>query len=260
MTSLSNRVIVITGASSGIGEATARSCAAEGARVVLAARSADKLNALSCQIAAIGGNALPVPTDITSVAEIERLVTTTLDAYGHVDVLINNAGFGVFDAFPEARLADLQAMMQVNLYGVVACTQALLPHMLARRQGQIVNVASLAGLLATRNYAFYNATKFALVGMSRALRLDLDGTGVRCVTICPGVVRTPFLDLVDRRKFPRVVSLVPWLEANDVVRVILRAIKTNRTGEIVVPAYAAPLIRLANLLPGVAYALLRLIK
>jgi hypothetical protein len=258
--SLKKKVIVITGASSGIGEATARRCATQGARLVLVARSAEKLEALAQQVRGLGGDALVVPTDVSCAEQIQQLANTVLSHYGHVDVLVNNAGFGLLDSFPQADIADLQAMVAVNVYGVVRCTQAFLPGILARRKGQIINVASLAGLLATPNFAFYSATKFALIGMSRSLQLDLCGTGVRCAIICPGATRTPFMVRAEESKYGRVTRLIPWLEADDVARVILRVVQKNKSGEIVVPAIAAPLIYLASALPGVAHWVIRLLR
>lgn len=249
---LDQRVVVITGASSGIGAATALRCAALGAQLVLAARSTEQLEALAQQVIQAGGQALAVPTDVTDLTQVQRLAATAIQHYGHVDVLVNNAGIGLLDPFPQARIADLQQMMQVNLYGVVHCTQALLPHMYERRQGQIVNVASQAGLVATRNMAFYNATKFALIGMSRALQYDLRGTGVRCAVICPGVVRTPFFTADHQRKLARIARFAPWLNANDVASAIVHAIQRDRSGEIILPAWMWPLIVIGRAFPGLA--------
>lgn len=256
---LNGRVVLITGASSGIGEVTALRCAAQGARLVLAARGADRLAALERQIAVAGGQALVVPTDVTEVEQVQRLAATALNHYGQVDVLVNNAGYGILDAFPQACLADLEGMIQVNLYGMVHCTQALLPHMLGRRQGQIINVASLAGIIALPRFAFYSATKFALIGMSRALQLDLRGTGVRCAIICPHAVRTPFFDHADKRKLARATYLIPWLNADDVARTIERAIIRDSSGEIILPAVARPLIALGRASPALAKLVVRLL-
>lgn len=255
---LKKKVVLITGASSGIGEATAHLCAAKGAHLVLAARSADKLNALAEAIRARGGAALVVPTDVTHADQVRRMVDASLKHYGQVDVLINNAGYGVFDRFQEARFADLEGMMQVNLYGAVHCIQALLPHMIARKKrAQIVNVASIAGLVATNNQGFYNTTKFALVGMTRALQVDLRGTKVRCALICPGPVHTNFFTQADMEKLTRLSRLMPWLQADDVARAIVRAVACNSNGEAVLPARTRPLIALATVFPGFSRWLLR---
>lgn len=247
---LQGRVVVITGASSGIGEVAAQQCAEKGARLVLAARSADALQSLAERITARGGQAIAVPTDVTTDASVQHLVARTLDHFGQVDVLVNNAGFGIFEHVTQAPFADLERMMQVNLYGMVRCTQALLPHMLERRHGQIVNLASLAGLIASPNLAFYNSTKFAVVGFSRALQMDLHGTGVACAVICPGMVHTPFFEQADRKKLGPSTTLIPWLHPQDVARAIVWAIEHNRTGEIILPKIVRPLITLGRAFPG----------
>jgi hypothetical protein len=256
---LRERVVIVTGASSGIGEATALLCAAKGATVVLAARSAAPLEALAQRIGAGGGLAHPLPTDVADENQVQQLVATTLSRFGQVDALVNNAGFGVLGPLPQASLADLEAMMAVNLYGAVRCTQAVLPHMARQGRGQIVNVASLAGLLATHNFASYGATKFALVGLTRSLQLDLRRarSPVRCALVCPGVVKTPFLHKADERNYGRVTRLLPWLTAEDVARAIVRAIERNSHGEIVLPAIARPGLAFAAIFPGLAKAMIQ---
>lgn len=255
---LNGSVIVITGASSGIGETTARQCAARGAKLVLAARSADKLAALKQQIEQAGGQALAVPTDVADADQVQRLADTTLQQYGRVDVLVNNAGFGIFDPFLKAQFADFERMMQVNLYGTIRCTQAFLPHMINRQRGQIVNIASVAGIVATPNLAFYNTTKFAVVGFSRSLQQDLLGTGVACAVICPGPVRTNFFDLAEEQKMSRMSKLSPWLKAEDVAHAILRVIEQHKSGEIILPAMTRPLIILGRAFPGLVRLIARI--
>jgi short-subunit dehydrogenase len=255
---LHNQVIVITGASSGFGEAIARRCAAAGAQVVLAARSGERLGALAAELGV--GRALAVPCDVTSDDDVRRLAEATLACFGRVDVLVNNAGFGVLELLKDAPLADLEAMMDVNLYGAVRCTQAFLPGMLARRRGQIVAMASLAGLVATPNMGYYSMTKFALVAYARTLMLELTGSGVRCALLLPGVARTGFQTRADIGRYPRSSRLVPWLQADDVARVVVRAIARRREGEIVLPWQARPLVAVAGAFPGLARHILRIVR
>jgi short-subunit dehydrogenase len=256
---LRNAVVLITGASSGIGAATARRCAAAGATVILVARSSDGIGQIQQQIAARGGRAIALPADVSTDESVHQLASEVSAQAGQVDVLINCAGFGVFDSFAHASFADLDAMMQTNLYGTVRCIKAFLPQMRARQRGQIINLASVAGLLATPNLSFYSATKFALVGMSRALQLELSGSGVHCALVCPHIVRTPFFARADIAKVNKIAYFAPWLDADDVACAIVRTIKWNSNGEIVVPAVARPLLFLANLLPGVARIMMRLL-
>jgi short-subunit dehydrogenase len=263
---LRDQVIVITGASSGFGEAIARRCAAAGACVVLAARAGPRVEGLAGEFGAGQGRALAVPADVASDGDAARLAKTVLERFGRADVLVNNAGFGVLDHLADARLADLQEMVEVNLFGAVRCIQAFLPHMLARRNlsgrsgsRQIVIMASLAGLIATRNMGFYNASKFALVGLGRTLMLELHGTGVRCALICPGVAPTGFQTRADSRKYARVLSLVRCT-SEQVARATVRAIERRTHGEVIVPRRAIPLIAVGAAFPGLARMFLRIVR
>lgn len=253
-------VMLITGASSGFGAATARRCAAAGAKLALAARSADQLDELAATIRKSGGEAVSLPADVTSDAEVERLVEATLARFRHIDVLVNNAGFGVLNSIRMARVSELEEMLAVNVVGAARCTHAVLPHMLARRRGQIVNIASIAALLSTHNFAYYSASKAALLAMTRAMQLDLAGSGVRCVAICPGAARTPFFRRAEVKKVPRAAHLIPWLSDDDVARTIARAVERDAEGEIIIPPVAHPLVRLANFTPALTRRVLRLIK
>ena len=255
---LRDRVIVITGASSGFGEAIARHCAKAGAIVVLAARSAAKLEQLADELGAGAGRALAVPTDVSRAEDVARLAAVTLKRFGRADVLVNNAGFGVLDRFADARFADLREMIDVNLYGAVRCTQAFLPHMLRRRSGQIVIMASLAGLIASVNMSFYTASKFALVGLARTLMLELEGTGVRCALICPGVAATGFQNRADIRKYSRITRIV-GVSTAQVARAAVRVIARNTYGEVILPWQARPLVAIGSAFPGLARMVLRIV-
>jgi short-subunit dehydrogenase len=255
--SIAGKVVVITGASGGFGEQIARMCVAQGASVVLAARAADALEQLA---GALGPQrALAVPTDVTCDTDVQRLVAATHTHFGHADVLVNNAGFGIMDRIVDAPLADLQAMMDVNMYGTARCTKAFLPHMLARRSGQIVNIASLAGLVATINMGGYTTTKFALVGWSRTLMLELYGTGVRCALICPGVAPTSFMRRADINKYARATRFTTTT-AEAVAVAVVRAIRRGTHGEIVVPGHGRLLAVAATVFPGLARGVLRMLR
>jgi uncharacterized protein len=263
---LRDQVIVITGASSGFGEAIARRCAARGARVVLAARSAERIERLADELGAGQGRALAVPTDVASDDDSLRLAQAALEGFGRVDVLVNNAGFGILDRLTDARLTDFQEMIEVNLFGAVRCIQAFLPHMLAGWQPnggsssrQIVIMASLAGLIATRNMGFYNASKFALIGLGRTLMLELYGTGVRCALICPGPAPTGFQTRADSRKYARVLGLARCT-SEQVAAATVRAIDRRTHGEVIVPRYATPLITIGAAFPRLARLFLRIVR
>ncbi len=258
MGSLAGQVIVITGASSGFGELIAQRCVTAGGRVVLAARTATKLERLA---ATLGGpaHALPVACDVSRADDVARLAVATLQHFGRADVLVNNAGFGVFDRLAEASLDDLRAMMDVNVYGALACTQAFLPHMRARRSGMIVMMASMAGLIAAPNMGGYTATKHALVGLGRTLMLELEGSGVRCALICPGVADTGFQHRAGATKYPR-ISRLSACTAAQVADATVRAIVRRTHGEIVVPWYGRLLALISYPLPGATRAVMRLIQ
>jgi NADP-dependent 3-hydroxy acid dehydrogenase YdfG len=186
-------VVIVTGASSGIGEASARLFAADGYRVVLAARRLDRLQALQKEIEDKGGEALPIETDVSEASSIQAMVDQALKTYGQVDVLFNNAGYGrtkwLEELDPEK---DIAAQIQVNLTGVIQVTRAVLPHMIERRKGSIINMASLAGFVATPTYTVYAATKFGLRGFSDALRREVGVWGIKVSVIYPGGVSTDF--------------------------------------------------------------------
>lgn len=255
---LADKVIVITGASSGFGERIARRCSAAGARVVLAARSPEPLERLADELGARMGRALAVPTDVASDTAVRQLAEMTLAQFGRADVLVANAGFGVFDPIAQARLADLQEMIDVNLYGSVRCIQAFLPDMQRRRSGQILVMASLAGLIATQNMGFYNTSKHAMVGMARTLMLELPGSGVRCALICPGIATTGFQRRADEAKYARITRWVTCT-SDQVADAAVRAIRRRTHGEVIVPWRARALTVLANPFPILTRLVIRLI-
>lgn len=250
MVGLQNKVAVITGASSGFGRVIAQKCVQSGASVVLAARSEESLEQVAMTLQS--SRVLSIPTDVTQDSDIAHLVRTTLERFGSVDVLVNSAGFGIIDPVKCAALSDFQEMLDVNVYGVVRCTQAFLPHMLAQRSGHVVMMASLAGLIATNNMGFYSASKFALVGMSRALMLELYGTGVLCTLICPGIALTGFQQRAPIERYARSTRLVPWTTAERVATVTLRAIERGIQGEIVIPRIGRVFAVACTLFPGLA--------
>lgn len=211
MINLKDKVVLITGASSGFGEDAARLFAAQGSRVVLAARRIDRLQALAESIQLAGGEALAIPVDVTDRAEIDNMVQSTLDLYGQVDILFNNAGFGRLDWFENLDPArDIETQVQVNLTGLMLVTRAVLPHMLARRAGHIIHMSSVAGLIAAPLYSVYSATKHGVRAFTDALRREVAPFGIHVSGVYPGPADTEFNlhtgSASAQRKFKRITS------------------------------------------------------
>lgn len=224
-------VIVITGASSGIGEATARLFGQQGYRVVLAARRKERLHMLAEEIQRCGpGKALPVATDVSQLGEIQNLVDVTLENYGQIDILFNNAGFGRLDWLENLDpLQDINAQIQVNLVGVIQTAHAVLPHMIARHSGHIINMSSIAGLIATPTYSVYAASKFAIRGFTEALRREVTVYGIHVSGIYPGGTVTEFTDHAGiKRKTKKTTPAALRLKADDVARGVLSLVKRPR--------------------------------
>lgn len=254
---IANRVVVITGASSGIGEALARRFAAQGARLVLAARAEDKLRALA---AALGPErALTVPTDLAEPAQCERLVAQTVERFGGVDVLVNNAGLGLYGRLENTEWEHSREMWEVNFFGLLRLTRAALPY-LKERGGAVVNISSVAGKVALPYMGDYCASKFALIAFSNALRMELAREGVRVVVVCPGRVKTPFHARAYREgHLPGVYQLgrprYEGVSAEQVARATLRAVRGEKR-EVIVPWFLRLFVGFRALFPGFTDAML----
>ncbi len=187
---LSSQVVAITGASSGIGEATALACARAGAAVALAARRAERIEALARQIVDGGGRAIAVPTDVGEESQAQTFVERTHSELGRLDVLVNNAGVMLLGAIENAPTEEWRRMIHANVFGVLYCTHAALPLMREQGSGQIVNVSSVAGRVARAGSGVYNLTKFGVGAFSESLRQECVPLGVRVTLIEPGAVAT----------------------------------------------------------------------
>ncbi|HYP26005.1 MAG TPA: SDR family NAD(P)-dependent oxidoreductase [Blastocatellia bacterium] len=202
MGKLDGQVVIVTGASAGIGEATARRLAREGARVVLAARRGDKLDALGREISASGGSATAVVADITSPEDRERLVKETMSVHGRIDALINNAGYGHRGPVELVPVESIRQNFETNLFSPIALTQLVIPIMRDQGGGRIVNVSSVAGKVARPLSSIYDSTKHALEAISDGLRGELAPFGIRVVIIEPGFIITEFSQVSNRVSRP----------------------------------------------------------
>src|ERR1700682_186697 len=230
---LKGAVVVITGASSGIGAATATAFARRGARLELGARRMDHLNAVAQKCREAGSPEVNVRhIDVGRDGAARDLIAATLRTHERLDVLVNNAGVGWMGRLHQMPEEEVDKLIATNLRGVIATTQAVLPWMLARRRGVIINVASVAGFRASPYSAVYSATKHAIAGLTHALRGELSGTGVKVCVVYPGVTAdTEFFDNTER-------PVGPQYPASWVANLIVRAARFPRRDAMVLPLRA----------------------
>lgn len=244
-------VILITGASSGIGAATALYFGQRGYRAVLAARRMERLEQLASEIQNNGSEALAVEADVSSSEQVQALVRCTLENYGRIDVLFNNAGFGRMRWLQNLDLErDIETQLQVNLHGTIRMAKAVIPTMIAQHSGHIINMSSVAGYIATPTYSIYAATKFGIRGFTDALRREMFQHNVRVSGIYPGPVKTEFVEhMGSERKsgFKTPTWLV--LTSEDVARAVWNLIQHPRRA-VVLPGFFSWIILLEKWFPG----------
>ncbi|WP_214474863.1 SDR family NAD(P)-dependent oxidoreductase [Mesorhizobium sp. dw_380] len=224
---LAGRVALVTGASSGIGEATAAALAVAGARVAIAARRADRLEALAARIERAGGTALRIEADVTRNDDVAAMVGKVVAEWGRLDILVNNAGVMLLSPAAEATLDDWRHMVELNLLALMGVTKAALPHLKAAR-GHVVNVSSVAGRVANPGASGYAATKFGVVGFSESLRREVYADKVRVTVIEPGLVRTELGDHItnaaSKAGLDQRLATMEALTAEDVAAAIVYAV------------------------------------
>ncbi|MGN8770238.1 SDR family NAD(P)-dependent oxidoreductase [Paenibacillus barengoltzii] len=246
--SLEGKIVVVTGASSGIGALAAQRLSERGAVVVLAARNAKKLNRVAASLA---GPYRVLEMDVGSDASVKEGFNQILKEFGRVDVLLNNAGYGKFEYLDQMPVSEFAEMMNVNYIGMVRCTKAALPSMKAARSGRIVNVASMAGKIGTAKSTAYTATKHAVIGFSSALRQEVREYGITVSTINPGPIDTPFFDIADPSG--GYVNNVRWmmLKPERVVKAMVKAAEKG-TMEINLPWIAGAGAKWYQMFPRLA--------
>ena len=193
---IEGKIVVITGASSGLGEATARMLSAQGATVVLGARRVDRIVALAAELVKAGGRALALQTDVTRSADVQHLVDAAVAQYGRIDVIINNAGLMPSSPLDRLKIDDWDRMIDVNIKGVLYGIAAALPHMQRQKGGHIVNVSSVAGHKVRAGTAVYSATKHAVRVLTEGLRQEVKPWDIRTTLVSPGAVATELPDSI----------------------------------------------------------------
>ena len=254
--SFRDQVVLVTGASSGIGRATAVSFARQGAALALAARRREQLEETAQAVTNAGGRALVIPTDVTNAQSTRAAVAAVKREWKRVDILVNNAGILKPSRVEELKAADLDAMLKVNVFGALFMMQAVLPLMRNEGHGTIINVASLAGRRGVSPLGGYCATKFALVGLIEALRTELDDRKIHIGLVMPGVVDTPMVDNAKESElgamWPSMFNMpVEWVATAVVLAARFRLL------EVSVPPGAATLEVLGALAPSISDALIR---
>ncbi len=232
MKDLKDKVALVTGAASGIGQAISLKLAQEGSDIVIADLNEQGLLDTADQIRSLGRKALHVKTDISRREEVENLCSKAIEEFGRVDILINNAGVALYAELKDTDLSDWEWLMGVNLWGPVYTLHYLLPQMIERKSGHIVNISSWMGLLGGPANGAYAATKFGVVGLSETLRIEMAKFKIGVTVVCPGVVRTNIFNSLqikgystDVRNMPDFLGITPEC----ISRRIVRAIKKNRT-------------------------------
>lgn len=223
MSNLDGKVALVTGAGRGIGKAVSCSLAKAGCRVVLAARTREQIEAVQKEILSQGGDALAVPADLTVDEDIQRLVEESQVKWGAVDILINNAGWGKRAPVVSASLTDWDQTFRLNLRAPMVLAKALLPSMIVKREGAVINIGSVSGKTGEANGAAYSASKFGLIGFTQSLYEEVREHGIKVAVILPGFVDTPLIPpnrQLDRSRM---------IQADDIARTILFVLTSPAT-------------------------------
>ncbi len=225
---LDNKVAVVTGASSGIGEATAIALAEIGAKVAVVARRSDRLESVVKRITDSGGQALPIVADVADETQARDMISKTQAEFGRVDILVNNAGVMLLGMIDGADTEDWRRMVNTNILGLLYATHAAVPIMKSQGEGHIVNISSVAGRVAQAGAGVYNATKWAVCGLSEALRQEVHGDKIRVTIIEPGAVATELTNhITDSKAQERInkwIESIKPLESEDIAAAIVYAV------------------------------------
>jgi uncharacterized protein len=248
---LQDKIAVITGASMGIGEAIAKLFLQEGAKVVLCARDLERMRGTEQRLSG-GANTLSVACDVSRREQVDALVSATIKKFGRINILVNNAGFGLNDAVADMDMAELRRMFDTNLFGAIECMQAVIPVMRKQGGGDIVNISSVSGHIPTPYMSGYAATKHAMNAVSKAARMELQRDNINVLTVYPGYIATDFAkNMVKGKHAERVGGSVKYSVSPDVVAVATLKGLLKRKREIVTPWLYQLIIRMYQAAPGV---------
>ena len=249
---------ILTGGSRGLGRYIARALAGEGMNIALAARDAERLEATRKEIESLGVRALSVPTDVQRAEDRTRLVETATGELGPIDVLINNAGIEPTSAFVDLAESTIRDTIETNLTAGLLLMRQVLPGMIERKRGHIVNIASMAGKIPIPYDSIYSGTKFALVGISHAVRSELRGSGVGVSVICPGFITDAgmYADAVDETGVSA-PAIAGTSKPEQVAAAVVRALKHDVAEVIVTPITGRPLAVIAAVVPGIGQTMMR---
>ena len=241
-----NKVVLITGASSGIGKQTAIEFAKLGSNIILVARRKNKLEQVENELKQFNVNTLVCTCDVSKKDQVEKMSKIVLEKFNSIDILVNNAGFAIYGSVYDLSINDIESQMETNYFGMIYCTKNFLPLMLEKKSGHIVNVASVAASFGLPGIASYCASKFAMLGFSEGLKHELSGTGVGITVVSPIMVKTDFFDHPSFEKMPKYSPTS--LNSKTVAKAIVKASNSSRL-EIITPSIVRIAVWLKHTFP-----------
>ena len=247
-----NKIVLITGASSGIGKQTATEFAKKGANLILVARRKDRLELIADELEKFHVSILVCQCDVSNKEQVKEMSKTVLEKFDTVDILVNNAGFAIYGSVSELSIDEIESQMETNYFGMIYCIKNFLPIMLEKKSGHIVNVASVAASFGLPGIASYCASKFAMLGFSEGLKHELKNTGIGITVVSPIMVKTDFFDHPSFKNMPK-FSLS--LNSKSVASAILKASNSPRL-EIIIPSVVRGAVWFKNTFPYLANPIL----
>lgn len=243
----SNKTVVITGASSGIGKSTSFEFAKRGANLILVSRNQEKLNELENSLKKFNVKTMVCVCDVSNKTEVQKMSKLVLEKFSHVDILVNNAGFAIFDYVKNLTIEQIEDQMNTNYFGMIYCIKNFLPSMIDKNSGHIVNVASVAASFGLPGIAPYCASKYAMLGFSEGLKHELSSSNVDVTVVSPIMVRTNFFN---HSSFKKIKKSSFSLSPETVAKTIVKA-STSKRLEIIVPSFVRVAIWIKHTIPYV---------